>query len=316
MIDLRGELAPGQRIVPAVDTSDMNRAWELLQISAEAGAAAAKIGLEAFTAPVPQEGLVIGTTTFGPSEAQEAIEAGDESEEAKSALILGNAAIYSFMAKEAGLDWIADLKLDDIPNTVEAAVANMIALEHIPVGITIHTHSGVKAMTLAQAKASEKGVTMFGVTELTSKKAQELKDEFELLVGNLDIDLGEDYFKELDAERVRKAFVGMRGHQADKADIKALVASGMELKDPIGTDPILAKKITLIPGTRLEDASKDDQANVITPAEAAADGSTLQVHGRYITGSDNPSEAFKTLEVEIARGTEERERRLEELAKG
>jgi len=142
MVALTPELAPEQRIIGAIDTSDITEAHRLLTILAGAGAAFVKLGLEASTRLEPE--------TDGWRRC-------------------------SILADTYGMEWVADAKLYDISNTVEKTVSNIInAGPKPPVGLTIATRSGIDSMRLAQEVANEKKTTMLGVTVLTSHSAEEV----------------------------------------------------------------------------------------------------------------------------------------------
>jgi orotidine-5'-phosphate decarboxylase len=269
MIDLRGELSAAQRVVLAVDTSDLGRARELASLAHDAGASLIKQGLELASAP-------------------------------------GSSWEFSSQnAAEAGLDWVADTKGDDISATMGGLIKNIVRLDHPPVAITMHTHAGIDSMREAQKITAEHGIVMLGVTELTSVKEEELRRQFGFVLAKLG--LGELPRELLEQENVvRKAMVHMRGSEAKKAGLSGLVASAKELINPIKSDPELATMFTMIPGTRSPGAAVHDQNNVEIPEEAIAKGADLLVIGREVTGSNDPSGAFKNVEKGIQRGLDRR----------
>jgi orotidine-5'-phosphate decarboxylase len=241
MIDLRGELSAAQRVVLAVDTSDLGRARELASLAHDAGASLIKQGLELASAP-------------------------------------GSSWEFSSQnAAEAGLDWVADTKGDDISATMGGLIKNIVRLDHPPVAITMHTHAGIDSMREAQKITAEHGIVMLGVTELTSVKEEELRRQFGFVLAKL----------------------GLGG-------LSGLVASAKELINPIKSDPELATMFTMIPGTRSPGAAVHDQNNVEIPEEAIAKGADLLVIGREVTGSNDPSGAFKNVEKGIQRGLDRR----------
>lgn len=107
------ELSAAERIVLAIDTKSPDKANELMRTSKAAGAWVVKEGLELLMATSPQT--------------------------------------CSELAAENNLEWIADFKLKDIPNTVAGAVESIVALDHPPVGITVHTKSGIQALKEAES---------------------------------------------------------------------------------------------------------------------------------------------------------------------
>ena len=149
MLELNGELSAAQRVVLAVDTSDLGRARELAGVASDAGASIIKQGLELSSAP------------------------GSSWEFA------------SQNAADADLDWVADTKGDDISATIKGFMSNIVALDHPPVAITMQTHAGVDSMREAQELAAEHGIVMLGVTELTSIKEEELRRQFGFVMARL-----------------------------------------------------------------------------------------------------------------------------------
>ena len=55
----------------------------------------------------------------------------------------------------------------------------------------------------------------------------------------------------------------------------------------------------LIPGVRPAGAGAQDQARVVTPAEAVDAGATYLVLGRAVTGAPDPAEAMDRINAEI-----------------
>lgn len=273
MLDLNGELSAAQRVVLSVDTSDLNRAEELAVLARNAGASIIKQGLELSSA----EG--------------------------------SDWAFAAENARRQDLDWIADTKADDISATVEGFMSNIVDLKHPPVGITMHTHAGHDSMAAAQKIAAERGITIFGVTELTSVKEAELRRQLGLLSKFILHQEELPIWLQRNPESsgiVRKGYVHMRASEAARAGIGGLVASAKELRDPIKSDPDLRSMLTLIPGTRSPGVDAHDQGNVDTPESAIANGADLLVIGREITASVDPNAAFHNVVAGIQRGLDER----------
>ena len=125
-----------ERIILAIDTSYKEEAEKLAKTARSAGAYFVKLGLE----------LASATSWH----------------------------YCSDLAARHDLAWVADAKLDDIPNTVVGAVKNISRLEHPPQGITMHTTAGLEAMRQAQKEAGV--IKMLGVTVLTSLAYEEVVD--------------------------------------------------------------------------------------------------------------------------------------------
>ena len=227
-----------ERIILAVDSSDVDKAQELVSLARAVGATSVKLGLELQTA--------------------------------------SSWRVCSELAKEYDLDWTADAKLNDIPNTVDKAVANICSLDHPPTAITIHTNSGMETMRRAQAQAGL--VKMLGVTVLTSTDDSESRY----------------IYRRGSARQVKKL-----ANLAAQAGLAGLVCSPQEVRK-LKARRSTADMFTMIPGIRPAGADTQDQARVATPTMAINDGADLLVIGRPITQADNPKQAFESIASEIA----------------
>ncbi len=240
MSGLEHGLAAAERVILAIDTSEEAQARQLAEVAAGAGATMVKMGLEISSATSWRK--------------------------------------CSKIAASEGLGWIADAKIDDISNTTAGIVTNLAALDHPPVGITIHTNSGIDSMLAAQEIAAEAGITMLAVTHLTSIEDAETKLTYGFL---------------------RKTLVKRRALRAAQVGIPALVASPKEIRRPIKNTAELAGMITMIPGTRSVNAETHDQKKIETPFNAILDGADLLVIGRQVTEAKKPKKAFKLVVNEI-----------------
>lgn len=231
------ELSAKERLVLAIDTSDEQNAQRLSAVAREVGARFVKFGLELSSA-----------TGWG---------------------------YCSELAAKNNLDWIADAKINDIPNTTVKAVQNISKLDHPPFGITMHATSGKDSMQAAQETAD--GMTVFGVTVLSS------------------INLAE-------AARVYRVPMRQKVYEFAKdavsVGLKGVVVSPMEV-GLIKRDPDTRDLLTLVPGIRSPEAASYDQSRISTPVAALNDGADLLVIGRQVTLARDPSTAFKTLVEEI-----------------
>lgn len=164
-----------------------------------------------------------------------------------------------------------DLKLHDIPNTVEKAMRN---LAELGVEITnVHAAGGIAMMAAARRglDSTEEGkkTKLIAVTMLTSISQEAL--ERELLI------------KQPLAEVVKTYALN-----AKTAGLDGVVCSALEA-------PIIKELglISVTPGIRFADDSVNDQKRVATPAYAKELGSNFIVVGRSITAADNPVAAYK-----------------------
>ncbi len=170
------------------------------------------------------------------------------------------------LAAMSRLFW--DLKLHDIPNTVEgaAAAAQDLGVEML----TVHA-SGGPNMIAAAAKAA-KDVKVLAVTVLTSLSAED-----QVAVG----------------QRPAEEQVVRLARLAIEAGAAGIVCSPLEVAKvrlAVGQEPVL-----VVPGIRPAGAIDDDQARVATPADAMAAGADHLVIGRPITRAEDPAQAAREI---------------------
>lgn len=172
-----------------------------------------------------------------------------------------------------GFKVFLDLKLHDIPNTVASAIKS---LKGRPCSLlTLHASGGPEMIARARAAADSAlpGCQLLSVTVLTSMDQAQLT-----AVG---------------VQRTPEEQVRLLGRMAIQAGSHGLVCSPLELpmlRQELGSGPTL-----VTPGIRYPDAAGDDQNRVMTPAQAAAAGSSFIVVGRPIL-KDKDS-AAKTLQI-------------------
>ncbi|MCI9596195.1 MAG: orotidine-5'-phosphate decarboxylase [Firmicutes bacterium] len=174
--------------------------------------------------------------------------------------------------KKRGHKLFLDLKLHDIPNTVEKAMA---VLSRLDVDM-VNLHA---AGTIEMMKAALRGLTrkdgsrplLIAVTQLTSTSQERMTEE--LLIR-----------EKIDDVVIKYA------ENADIAGLDGVVCSPLEagkIHDVCGTS-----FLTVTPGVRFDDASKGDQVRVTTPAKAKELGSDYIVVGRPITQAEDPAAAY------------------------
>lgn len=170
--------------------------------------------------------------------------------------------------KERGFKVFLDLKLHDIPNTVEAA-ARVLADLKTDI-INVHAAGGREMMRRAKeaVKAVSPDTKVIAVTQLTSTSPEMLK-------GELLIDTPMD-------ETVRRY-----AENTKAAGLDGVVCSALEA-------PIIKELglLSVTPGIRFAGGSADDQKRVVTPEKAARLGSDYIVVGRAITAAPDPREAY------------------------
>jgi orotidine-5'-phosphate decarboxylase len=166
-----------------------------------------------------------------------------------------------------------DLKLHDIPNTVERATAQIARLG--ATFLTVHAYPQTMRAALAGAAGSSLGV--LGVSVLTSAD---------------DADLAEAGYA-LSA----RALVSRRAAQAEAIGLAGLVASAAEVAGLRAE----GRRLTLVcPGIRPAGGDAGDQKRVATPGKAIADGADYLVVGRPITAVADPRAAAEAVVGEMA----------------
>lgn len=175
--------------------------------------------------------------------------------------------------KERGHRIFLDLKLHDIPNTIEKAMA---ALSKLDVDMCNLHAAGTKDMM----EAAIRGLTredgsrplLIAVTQLTSTSQERMQKE--LLIP-----------EELDKVVIKYA------QNAKAAGLDGVVCSPLEsgkIHETCGTD-----FLTVTPGVRFADGDKGDQVRVTTPEKAKEIGSDYIVVGRPITKAEDPVAAYE-----------------------
>ncbi len=184
-------------------------------------------------------------------------------------------------SKETGQsDVVLDLKLHDIPATVERAMARIADL-----GVAFATvHCGENPEMLKAAVAGAKGkVGVLGVTVLTSVSGDHIRS------AGFMPEYGDN----------PEALVLKRALLAQEAGCDGIVCSGHEvrrIKEAAGKS---FQAIT--PGIRPDGgASQDDQRRVVTPSMALEAGADYLVVGRPIRDAADPGEAADQIAREIA----------------
>jgi orotidine-5'-phosphate decarboxylase len=193
----------------------------------------------------------------------------------------GPAAVLEFQARGARV--FLDLKLHDIPNTVELAAAKAAALG--VAYLTVHALGGSAMLCAALAGAAEGAgrcghppPIVLAVTVLTSMDQVALEQ------------VGIHHPPHTQVARL----VGL----AHRAGVGGIVCSAQEVG---AVRAIAGEGMTLCtPGIRPLGAAHGDQARVETPGAAIRAGSTLLVVGRPITESADPLDAAVRLEAEVA----------------
>jgi orotidine-5'-phosphate decarboxylase len=175
----------------------------------------------------------------------------------------------------AGSRVFLDMKLLDIPNTVEKATANVarLGVEFL----TVHGHDR-KTLNAAVRGRGKSGLKLLAVTVLTSLDEADLREQ--------GIPAKSPAELVLDRARLAKA-----------AGFDGVVASSNEaaaIREAIGGDFLI-----VTPGVRPAGEVAGDQARVATPADAIRRGATHLVVGRPITAAADPAAAAAAICREI-----------------
>lgn len=189
-------------------------------------------------------------------------------------------AIVNFLRSQ-GHDIFLDLKLHDIPNTVQKA---MRGIAKMGVKITnVHAAGGVEMMQAAKqglnegTKEGQIIPELIAVTQLTSTSEEQMH---------------EDQLIEVSLQESVLHYAKC----AEKAGLEGVVCSAHEVeKIHQATN---ANFICLTPGIRPQGASVGDQKRVMTPAKAREIGSNYIVVGRPITQAENPYESYLQIKKE------------------
>jgi orotidine-5'-phosphate decarboxylase len=167
-----------------------------------------------------------------------------------------------------------DLKLHDIPNTVERATRQIARLGAR--FLTIHGYP--QSMKAALAGAAGSGLELLAVTVLTSCDDADLVDAGYALG-----------VKDLVARRARQAKeIGMPGlilSPEETQSVRQLLGPGMQL---------------ITPGIRPAGTDVGDQKRIMTPARAIAGGADRLVVARPVIAAADPVAAADNIVAEIA----------------
>lgn len=178
-----------------------------------------------------------------------------------------------------------DLKLHDIPETVERAVASAAA--HGVRYLTVHAAGGPEMLRRAAARAERESggeLTILAVTVLTS--------------------MSDDDLRAVGVSAPAQDQVRGLAKLAWDNGVRGFVCSPLEvamLRATLGPDAVL-----VVPGVRPAGASAGDQKRVATPGAAIRAGADLLVIGRPIRDAADPAAAAAAIAREIGEATTER----------
>lgn len=180
----------------------------------------------------------------------------------------------TYAAKNLGFKVFLDLKLHDIPNTVEHALKSLVKL---PVDmINVHAAGGSEMMKRAAGavKSGANSPLLIAVTQLTSTTAAQMNAE-QRIPG--DIVESVSHFAKLAKDS------GCDGVVSSPHEVQAI-------KLICGS-----RFITVTPGIRPPESDKQDQRRVTTPKEALLLGTDYMVIGRPITQAPDPRATLESI---------------------
>ena len=191
-------------------------------------------------------------------------------------LLFGGGLEIARSLKATGKTVFLDMKLLDIPNTVEKAARNIAGL-----GIDYLTVHGTDRKTLNAAVTGRGGskLKLLAVTVLTSLDAADVAEQG--IAGKTPTEL-----------------VVHRAMLAKATGFDGVIASGQEaarVRTAVGPGFLI-----VTPGIRLAGDAAGDQARVMTPGRAMAAGATHLVVGRPITAAADPRAAAARILADMA----------------
>ena len=176
---------------------------------------------------------------------------------------------------QSGKKIFLDMKLLDIDNTVASGVENIAKM-----GMSMLTlHAYPKAMRAAVKAAQGSGLTLLGVTVLTSM------DDADLIEAGYQGDA--------------RSLVMKRAAQARDAGMGGIVCSAEEsaaVREIVGADMAV-----VTPGIRPAGSDAGDQKRVVTPFDAIKAGSSHLVVARPIVKAADPKAAARAIMDEMTR---------------
>lgn len=181
--------------------------------------------------------------------------------------------------REQNIQIFLDLKLHDIPNTVEKS-ANQLAQLDIQY-TTVHALGGGKMI-----QAAKKGLIngakdtnhptpkLLAVTQLTSTSEMQMKIEEQI---NVSINESVTHLANI----------------AYQSGADGVISSALE--DQLIHEKVSNHLLCINPGIRLKNNASDDQKRIVTPTEAQKLGSNGIVVGRSITQAKDPVQTYQNI---------------------
>jgi orotidine-5'-phosphate decarboxylase len=173
-----------------------------------------------------------------------------------------------------GVPIFLDLKLHDIPNTVEQGLRALMQLAPAPAIVNIHAQGGLAMMQAARA-AVPASTKLIAVTVLTS-----LSHDDCILTGH-------------DPALATADLALVLAQLAHDAALDGVVCSPLDLN--VIRKVLPRPFLTVVPGIRPEGVGSQDQKRIATPKAAVAAGADVLVIGRAITSAADPVAAAQNI---------------------
>lgn len=180
--------------------------------------------------------------------------------------------------KDNGFKVFLDLKLHDIPTTVNRTCKSLASLG-VDI-LNVHALGGKEMLQAARDGFRERTTEgkLIGVTILTSTNIETLKNDLFI-------------YKDLDkviTHYARNTFeAGLDGVVCSPLDVKLI-------KENTSKD-----FLCITPGVRPQDSDSNDQKRIMTPTQAINEGSDYLVIGRPITKAQDPFLAYEKILKEL-----------------
>lgn len=185
---------------------------------------------------------------------------------------------YEAVARE-GLPIFLDLKLHDIPTTVEQGLRSLMQLAPPPAIINVHAQGGLGMMQAAR-KAVPASTKLIAVTILTSLSRDDC------------INTGHD------PEHSTADLAMILAQLTHQAGLDGVVCSPHDLE--LIRSVLPPEFMTVVPGIRPAGADAQDQKRIATPKAAVEAGADILVIGRAITGAADPAQAAREILASLA----------------
>ena len=210
--------------------------------------------------------------------------------------------VLKIVKDHSSADIFLDLKLHDIPATMNRALESVVA--HQVKYVTVHLESGEAFAKLPESVKSS-GLEILAVTLLTSVSKKDIADSshfkaFMELYAGLKQKVTLAPITPENSQRIARKIVLERASIANKSGCAGVICSGDEVS--------AVKEISrsgfkvVVPGIRpaWSIIGHEDQSRVTTPSQAIERGADMIVVGRPIRDAKNPQEAAQRILEEIS----------------